>query len=336
MADGVKRQQSSSFAFLVHSEHEDADYVLQVRPDTARGSLRHLVRSLPCQVVIPPSIENEQALADVFRGNRHVSGTSRQKLPSGFALIDSTNLENNSVCVRANCGSGYDIRLAVLFSSRRARDPQGGSMKIRILGVPLDLGQERRGVDMGPSAVRAAGLNAAIKNLGHQVEDAGNVHVKLPEEQHFGDKRAKYLKEIEETCQEVAHRVYQTLEAGFFPVSLGGDHSIAIGTIAGVSKFYRDRDQAVGCIWIDAHADMNTPETSPSGNVHGMPFAATLGYGPEGLTRIFGHAPKLQAKKCVLIGVRDLDSRERRMVKESGIHVFTMREVDEQGMRAVV
>jgi len=169
-------------------------------------------------------------------------------------------------------------------------------MKIRILGVPLDLGQERRGVDMGPSAVRAAGLNAAIKNLGHQVEDAGNVHVKLPEEQHFGDKRAKYLKEIEETCQEVAHRVYQTLEAGFFPVSLGGDHSIAIGTIAGVSKFYRDRDQAVGCIWIDAHADMNTPETSPSGNVHGMPFAATLGYGPEGLTRIFGHAPKLQAQ----------------------------------------
>ena len=209
-------------------------------------------------------------------------------------------------------------------------------MKIRILGVPLDLGQERRGVDMGPSAVRAAGLNAAIKNLGHQVEDAGNVHVKLPEEQHFGDKRAKYLKEIEETCQEVAHRIYQTLEAGFFPVSLGGDHSIAIGTIAGVSKFYRDRDQAVGCIWIDAHADMNTPETSPSGNVHGMPFAATLGYGPEALTRIFGHAPKLQAKQCVLIGVRDLDSRERRMVKESGIHVFTMRDVDEQGMRGVM
>src|SRR5437773_2596441 len=174
-------------------------------------------------------------------------------------------------------------------------------MKIRILGVPLDLGQERRGVDMGPSAVRAAGLNAAIKNLGHQVEDAGNVHVKLPEEQHFGDKRAKYLKEIEETCQEVAHRVYQTLEAGLFPVSLGGDHSIAIGTIAGVSKFYRDRGQAVGCIWVDAHADMNTPESSPSGNVHGMPFAATLGYGPESLTKIFGYAPKLLALELVEI-----------------------------------
>src|SRR5437773_11393965 len=153
-------------------------------------------------------------------------------------------------------------------------------MKIRILGVPLDLGQERRGVDMGPSAVRAAWLNAAIKNLGHQVEDAGNVHVKLPEEQHFGDKRAKYLKEIEETCQEVAHRIYHTLEAGLFPVSLGGDHSIAVGTNAGVSKFYRDRDQAVGCLSIDAHADQNTPQPRSSGDGDGLPFAATPAYAP--------------------------------------------------------
>jgi len=209
-------------------------------------------------------------------------------------------------------------------------------MKIRILGVPLDLGQERRGVDMGPSAIRAAGLNSALKGLGHQVEDAGNVHAKIAEEQPFGDRRAKYLNEIAETCQEVAHRIYQTLEAGLFPVSLGGDHSIAIGTIAGVSKFYRDRGQAVGCIWVDAHADMNTPESSPSGNVHGMPFAATLGYGPESLTKIFGYAPKLQAKQCVLIGARDLDSREGRLVKESGINVFTMRDVDEQGMRGIM
>jgi len=209
-------------------------------------------------------------------------------------------------------------------------------MKIRILGVPLDLGQERRGVDMGPSAIRAAGLNSALKGLGHQVEDAGNVHAKIAEEQPFGDRRAKYLNEIAETCQEVAHRIYQTLEAGLFPVSLGGDHSIAIGTIAGVSKFYRDRGQAVGCIWVDAHADMNTPESSPSGNVHGMPFAATLGYGPESLTKIFGYAPKLQSKQCVLIGARDLDSREGRLVKESGINVFTMRDVDEQGMRGIM
>ncbi len=209
-------------------------------------------------------------------------------------------------------------------------------MKVRILGVPLDLGQARRGVDMGPSAVRAAGLNAAVKGLGHQVEDAGNVHVRIAEEQHFGDRHAKYLNEISETCQEVAERIRQTLEAGYFPLSLGGDHSIAIGTIAGISKFYRDRGQAVGCLWIDAHADMNTPDSSPSGNIHGMPFAASLGYGPDALTKLFGYAPKLEARHSVLIGARDLDSRERRTVADSGVQVFTMRDVDEQGMRGVM
>jgi len=209
-------------------------------------------------------------------------------------------------------------------------------MKIRILGVPLDLGQERRGVDMGPSAVRAAGLNQALKHLGHRVEDAGNIHVKLPEEQHYGDRRAKYLKEIAETSQEVAHRVYQTLEAGYFPLSLGGDHSVAVGTQAGVSKFYQDRQKPVGCLWIDAHADMNTPESSPSGNVHGMPLAATLGRGPQLLAKIFGYAPKISPQKCALIGVRALDARERRFVNESGINVFTMRTIDELGMRAVM
>ncbi|HLY61770.1 MAG TPA: arginase [Terriglobia bacterium] len=208
--------------------------------------------------------------------------------------------------------------------------------KIRILGVPLDLGQERRGVDMGPSAVRAAGLNSALKGLGLKVEDAGNIYVKLPEEQHFGDKRAKYLKEIAETCQESANRVCQTLEAGLFPISLGGDHSIVVGTQAGVSKYYRDHQKAIGCIWIDAHADMNTPESSPSGNVHGMPFAATLGIGPEPLAQIYGYAPKIQPQHCVLIGARNLDERERTMVKDSGINVFTMRAIDEQGMSEVM
>jgi len=209
-------------------------------------------------------------------------------------------------------------------------------MKIRILGVPLDLGQERRGVDMGPSAVRAAGLNQALKNLGHRVEDAGNIHVRLPEEQDYGDRRAKYLKEIAEASQQTARRILETLEAGYFPVSLGGDHSVAVGTQAGVSKFYRARKQAVGCLWIDAHADMNTPESSPSGNVHGMPLAATLGRGPKSLTRIFGYAPKIPPQNCVLIGARSLDARERRFVKESGINVFTMRAIDELGMLSVM
>jgi arginase len=180
----------------------------------------------------------------------------------------------------------------------------GRLVKIRILGVPLDLGQERRGVDMGPSAVRAAGLNQALKNLGHRVEDAGNIHVRLPEEQHYGDRRAKYLREIAETSRQVAQRVYQTLEAGYFLLSLGGDHSVAVGTQAGVSKFYRDREQLVGCLWIDAHADMNTPGSSASGNVHGMPLAATLGRGSELLTKIFGYAPKIPPQECVLIGAR--------------------------------
>lgn len=209
-------------------------------------------------------------------------------------------------------------------------------MKIRIVGIPLDLGQERRGVDMGPSAVRAAGLNAELMKLGHEVEDAGNIHVKIPEMQHYGDQRAKYLNEITEISRQSAHLIYQTLEEGYFPVSLGGDHSMAIGTQAGVSKYYRDRKKAIGCIWLDAHADMNTPETSPSGNVHGMPFAATLGFGPESLTKLFGYKPKIRAKHCILIGARNLDARERGLVKNSGIHVFTMRDVDEQGVGAVM
>ena len=212
----------------------------------------------------------------------------------------------------------------------------GSSMKIKVLGVPLDLGQERRGVDMGPSAVRAAGLNQVLKSLGHQVEDGGNLHVRLPEEQPFGNQRAKYLNEIAETSQELAELIRQTLEAGYFPVTLGGDHSLAIGTEAGVAKFYRDRNQEVGCLWIDAHADMNTPESSPSGNVHGMPFAANLGRGPESLTHIFGFAPKLRPEKCALIGVRDLDATERQVVRGSGVTVFTMREIDELGMRIVM
>jgi len=209
-------------------------------------------------------------------------------------------------------------------------------MKIRVLGIPLDLGQEHRGVDMGPSAVRAAGLNAALKDLGQRVEDCGNIHVKIAEEQPFGDRRAKYLHEIAAVSEEVAQRVAQTLDEGLFPISLGGDHSIAIGTLSGVSKHHHDGGLSIGCLWIDAHADMNTPESSPSGNIHGMPFAALLGYGPDPLTKIFGYAPKLRAKDCVLVGARDLDGRERRIVKDAGVHVFTMRDIDEQGMRSVM
>jgi arginase len=209
-------------------------------------------------------------------------------------------------------------------------------MHIRILGVPLDLGQNHRGVDMGPFALRAARLDDALRELGHEVVDAGNVHVKLAEEQPYGDDSAKYLAEIAETSHETAVGVYQALASGYFPLSLGGDHSVAIGTLAGVARYFHDRGESIGLLWFDAHADMNTPDTSPSGNIHGMPFAATLGYGPEALTSILDLSPKLDPAKCVLIGARDIDSTERAIVRDSGVNVFTMRQIDEQGMPAIV
>src|SRR6201984_237960 len=152
--------------------------------------------------------------------------------------------------------------------------------KIRVLGVPLDLGQSRRGVDMGPSAVRVAGLEARLEALGHVVEDGGNVAVAIPEQKKEGAANAKYLKEITATCTKHAELVLKTLESGIVPLVLGGDHSVAAGTVAGVAEFYRRQNQKIGLIWIDAHSDMNTPDSSPSGNVHGMPLAAIMGLGP--------------------------------------------------------
>src|SRR5271168_5579883 len=155
--------------------------------------------------------------------------------------------------------------------------------KIRIIGVPLDLGQSRRGVDMGPSAVRVAGLEARLEALGHIVEDGGNIAVAIPEQKKEGDPHAKYLKEITATCTKHAELVIKTLEAWKVPLVLGGDHSVAAGTVTGVAQFYRRQDQHVGLIWIDAHTDINTPDSSPSGNVHGMPLAALMGLWPSEL-----------------------------------------------------
>ena len=208
--------------------------------------------------------------------------------------------------------------------------------KIRVIGVPLDLGQSRRGVDMGPSAVRVAGLQARLEELGHAVEDAGNVAVALPEQKKEGDPHAKYLKEITATCTKHAELVVKTLELGKMPVVLGGDHSVAAGTVAGVTQFYRRQEQKIGLIWIDAHTDINTPETSPSGNVHGMPLAATMGLGPDELANIFNFSPKVSPENCVLVGVRDIDAIERANVRRAGIAVLTMRDIDERGMRAVM
>lgn len=210
------------------------------------------------------------------------------------------------------------------------------AQKIRILGVPMDLGQNRRGVDMGPSAVRVAGLQARLKQLGYQVEDIGNISVKQPEEQHYGDKRAKYLNEIAETCQGLAEAVEKTLSEEMMPLVLGGDHSIAAGSVAGVSSFFRKQSKRIGLIWLDAHGDVNIPETSPSGNVHGMPLASVMGYGAAELTGLSGFKPKVEPQNIAMVGIRNLDAKERQLVKKSGVHVFTMRDIDERGMRDVM
>jgi arginase len=210
------------------------------------------------------------------------------------------------------------------------------SKKIRIIGVPLDLGQARRGVDMGPSAVRVAGLEAKLEALGYVVEDKGNVPVALAETKSSGDPQAKYLKEIAETCSKEAELVIQTLEAGKSPLVLGGDHSIAAGTVSGVAEFYRRSKQRIGLLWIDAHSDINTPESSPSGNVHGMPLGAIMGLFPGPLTDMYGFCPKVKPDNVVLVGIRDVDNVERENIRKAGVHAFTMRDIDERGMRAVM
>jgi len=208
--------------------------------------------------------------------------------------------------------------------------------KIRVIGVPLDLGQSRRGVDMGPSAVRVAGLEMRLEQLGHIVEDGGNVAVAIPEQKKAGDPHANYLKEITATCTKHADQIIKALDEGIVPLVLGGDHSVGAGTVSGVSEFYRRQNKKIGLIWIDAHTDINTPESSPSGNVHGMPLAAIMGLGPPELANILNFSPKVSPDNCVLVGVRDIDAIERENVRRSGIHVFTMRDIDERGMRNVM
>ena len=209
--------------------------------------------------------------------------------------------------------------------------------KIKVIGVPLDMGASRRGVDMGPSAVRVAGLEARLEALGHEVHD-GNISVAIAETKSSGHQSARYLKEITDTCTRTAEMVLKSLTEGMTPVILGGDHSVAAGSVAGVAEASTgSRNQKIGLIWIDAHADMNTPESSPSGNVHGMPFAALLGLEPEPLKNILGFTPQGAA------GERGADwsarhrSAEKENIRRAGIsEVYTMRDIDERGMRSVM
>ena len=208
--------------------------------------------------------------------------------------------------------------------------------KIRIIGVPMDLGAGRRGVDMGPSAIRIAGLNQAIARLGFEVVDAGNVHISPAEAIQRTNPRAHYLPEIAAASEELARMVESSLEEEALPVILGGDHSIAVGSVAGLASFYRKLKQKVGIIWLDAHTDANTPESSPSGNIHGMPLAVLLGHGARELTHIAGFAPKVLPEHTAIIGARSVDPGERELLRSLGVRVFTMSELDERGLGDVV
>lgn len=207
---------------------------------------------------------------------------------------------------------------------------------IAIIGAPLDLGAGRRGVDMGPSAMRVANLNAKLSLLQYRVEDLGNIAVEQQESSPAGPRRARYLPQITEVCRRLAAVVERAADAGKFPLVLGGDHSVAVGTISGMARHYHKRRKSLGLIWIDAHADMNTPATSPTGNVHGMPLACAIGRGPKSLTHLYGYAPKVDPKNVALVGLRNVDLSERSNVRKSGVRAFTMRDIDERGFRSVM
>ncbi len=206
--------------------------------------------------------------------------------------------------------------------------------KVAVIGAPLDLGAGRRGVDMGVSAVRFASLGQRISELGYKIADLGNVAVEQPERVSAGARNARYLPQIAHTCMRLAETVEDAMIHRQMPLVVGGDHSIAVGTVSGVSKYFRRNKRRVGLLWVDAHPDMNTPQTSPSGNVHGMPLACIIGMGPRPLTHMFGYSPKVDPKNVALIGIRDVDALEKPHVKESGVRAFTMRDIDERGMRA--
>ncbi len=208
----------------------------------------------------------------------------------------------------------------------------GTGQRVGIVGVPLAFGSDLAGVDLGPAALRVAGLNKRIAGLGYEVRDLGDIRVPTPNEANELARHAKHLSLIAEACETLAAEVKNILSANELPVVLGGDHSIAAGSISGAASFYRERNQALGLIWVDAHADMNTPETTTTGNVHGMPLAALLGFGAKELTHIAGFAPKLDPRFCAHVGARDLDPPERELIRRLGLRFFTMREIDERGM----
>jgi arginase len=200
----------------------------------------------------------------------------------------------------------------------------------------MDLGSGRRGVDMGPSAIRIAGLEDRLRELGHEVVDEGDLVIKNMEELKVGDVGARYLAEIARAARLAAGKIERIMGKGHFPLVLGGDHSISVGTVSGIAAFARSRRRKVGLLWIDAHGDINTPETSPSGNIHGMPVASLLGEGPDALTGIAGEGPKLSPRNVALVGIRSLDEGEKVRLKRHGVQVHTMSDVDRSGIHRIM
>lgn len=207
---------------------------------------------------------------------------------------------------------------------------------LSLLGVPLGYGASMAGVDIGPAALRVARITQRIARLGYSVHDLGDMRLERPQTLPEVDEKLKYVREISNACEQLAVQVEEILKAGQLPLIVGGDHSIAIGSFAGVASYYKKQNETLGLIWFDAHADMNTPESTPSGNIHGMPLAALLGYGALELTNVAGFAPKLDPQLCAHVGARDIDPGEREMIKKLGMRFFTMREIDERGMSNVM
>ena len=218
--------------------------------------------------------------------------------------------------------------------AERSQTAAESKKAVAILGVPLGYGASMAGVDMGPAALRVAGLTERVAKLGYSVRDLGDMRLERPQKPPEQHDKLKYVSQISSACEELAREVEQIVAAGELPLVLGGDHSIAIGSIAGVAAYFRKRQETLGLIWFDAHADMNTPETTPSGNIHGMPLSVLLGYGVPELTNIAGFSPKLDPTLCAHVGARDIDEGERELIRKLGIRFFTMREIDERGMTA--
>lgn len=206
---------------------------------------------------------------------------------------------------------------------------------LRILGVPLDLGAGHRGVDMGPSALRIAGLAQGLRDLGHQVAREEDVTAPQPETREFGKGEARFLAEIQEVCSRLAERTQLLVREGLTPVVLGGDHSLAMGSAAGTAAALAEQGSRCGLLWFDAHGDINTPSTSPSGNIHGMPLAHLLGHGEPALVDIGGAGASFRPEQVALVGIRDLDAAEQRLLSESGVRTFSMRDIDDRGMADV-